>query len=125
VGYDSNKSSTPTNATDLTENYGKIGNTGGHLSVILASKEQGSLKIRYRCDRADDSSEHGGLTGIEINDVKTYTQRQNPNNENNENDWLGWNTWQNDVATIPARAADYGHENRPPYYVLAFIMRVK
>jgi microcystin-dependent protein len=112
VGYNSSDS-----------DYSSIGRTGGLKQVALSSSEQGAIKVRYRCDRADDSSEHGGLTGIEINGVNTYTQHVSPINENT--DWLGFNTWQSTVATIPALAASSAHENRPPYYVLAFIMRVK
>ncbi len=122
VGYDPGKSSGPYTATDLTENYGNIGNKGGKTGVQLAGKEQGQISFRFRRGRADtDANDGDGIEAMTVNGVDLWCHRANLEYGGS------WNTTDNWTSTknIDALAAGQAHENRPPYYVLAYIIRIK
>ncbi len=99
VGYFPGKSNTPV-VTDTTENYGAVGNTGGQLAVTLSVNQIPSHTHTVRTG-GDSSTDHN---------TNDYLHGQNPDNR---------------VGTYVTSATGGGqsHENRPPYYVLAFIMK--
>ena len=105
VGFDANKSNVPANATDLTENYGRVKNTGGRASVTLTDAQM---------PRHDHYLKGNMLTGS--------LHRL----DNDDNDRVGWGY--GNAGVVQTSYTDYAgndnaHENRPPYYVLAFIIK--
>jgi microcystin-dependent protein len=98
VGLDGSKASTPENNTTTTENYGKVGNRGGlrdvALSVAQMPKHSHSIKQYYSL----------GTEGV--NWILDVVEKR--------------------TATGYTGEAGGGqvHENRPPYYVLAFIIKI-
>jgi microcystin-dependent protein len=109
TGYDPTSSQTPTNVTTGKQtNYGKVGNTGGEAVHTLTTSEMPS---------------HTHLFSRE-------TRNEAANSGNNSGGTRGWGTyaWSNDVPNsfgTSSTGGDSSHENRPPYYVLAFIMRMQ
>lgn len=103
VGYDATSNNIPTNSTDLTENYAAIKNTGGKKSVQLKSSESGMPAHEHRV-------QHDGTPGS----YQSFKVTQ------------GQSNYYGGITTIEgyARDAVAAHENRPPYYVLAFIIKV-
>ena len=100
VGYDPTKPATPTEVTNTTENYGAIGNKGGKLSVKLTAAESGLPAHEHAIN---GSSRYSGYAGIQ------YGADQDA---------------QGTEVIGGAKAAEQAHENRPPYYVLAFLIKV-
>jgi microcystin-dependent protein len=101
VGFDVTKSNLPENNTTTTENYGKVGNRGGLRDVALTVAQIPSHNHTVRT----------GGDGYADNNTNDYLHGQNPDNRQ---------------ATYTTSSAGGGqaHENRPPYYVLAFIIKV-
>jgi microcystin-dependent protein len=98
VGFDATKSNVPENNTTTTENYGKVGNKGGLREVSLTVAQMPA----------------------HAHNIRQYY------NEGTEGD-----NWILDVVykrTATGQTGSTGgnqaHENRPPYYVLAFIIKI-
>jgi len=96
VGYDERTLNIPVNVTDTTINYGAIKNTGGKPSVTLAISEI--------------PSHHHTLF------LQNSGQRFTGSGSASELDSGAGNTGNT--------GGGLAHENRPPYYVLAFIIKV-
>ena len=110
VGYDASKVNTPTNSTDLTENYGKVKNTGGRNSVALTTAQMPShdhvLNIGCGTTRHKDSG------------TKYVPARNFAHSLTDLSDAEKW------TGVTAYSGTSQAHENRPAYYVLAFIMKV-
>jgi microcystin-dependent protein len=110
VGYDGDKVNTPVNSTNSTENYGKVGNTGGRNSVTLGTTEIPShdhvLNIGCGLTRHSDS-------GTKYVPARNFAHTQAELNDAEK--WTGVTAYS---------GGGQAHENRPAYYVLAFIMKV-
>jgi microcystin-dependent protein len=126
VGHQPGGATTPTNATAMEVNYGAIGNKGGSNSVTLTAAQipahthtmntAGSHQHswNYTMERDDDN------TGSSYNEFTKKPAADDPGRY---------------VQYPMAAAGDHthtinnntggggAHENRPPYYVLAFIMK--
>ncbi|MDR2806269.1 MAG: hypothetical protein LBB85_11675 [Dysgonamonadaceae bacterium] len=101
VGLDPTKASTPSNSSDLTENYGAAGNTGGQKAVALTTSQMPAHSHSLRYSK-------GKIDGTGDQDSGRYPDKGDLNfSANTENTGGG-----------------QPHENRPPYYVLAFIIKV-
>jgi microcystin-dependent protein len=102
VGYDAASNNLPVNVTDgKQENYAAIRNTGGKTTVQLTADESGV---------PEHSHPYNEYQHISSAQNRVVTGAYGAINSNN----TGNNT--------PQDAAQ-AHENRPPYYVLAFIMK--
>ncbi|WP_299135495.1 hypothetical protein [uncultured Tenacibaculum sp.] len=103
VGYDSRKSTSPVNTSSKnTENYGKIHNTGGLGTVKLEISEMPRHKHEWKYGTEKDDDNSGG----------------------SHNEFTLIPKGNNYVSPIEDAGGDSPHENRPPYYVLAFIIYV-
>lgn len=110
VGYDSASNSVPANATDTTENYGKIGNKGGRTSVSLLTSE---LPEHYHLNGVADDVQGGFVYGGVTTDMPG-SATLSINNEGTSR------IYQGKTSSVGGAQA---HENRPPYYVLAYIIK--
>jgi microcystin-dependent protein len=105
VGFDPAALSTPadtnaiglTDALRLTENYGVIGNKGGAPNVKLTVPQMPAHTHSYR-----RAKEQGSASG------NSFSHPDGPL----------------DSVDTGSTGGDQPHENRPPYYVLAFIIKV-
>ena len=107
VGYDERTSNTPNNVVDGKElNYAAVGNIGGKPSVLLKSAESGVPNHNHPLKIVGNSAgmKYVGFgsasNNIDVNAQTIYT------NDNTVQD------------------ASQSHENRPPYFVLAYIIKV-
>jgi microcystin-dependent protein len=117
VGYDAASANIPANSTDTTENYGKVGNTGGKGSVTLKKAEQGSFDVKAVSDRSEGSSRNNTAFAFQFKASSDANFTALGNNPSGGNVPLG-------PITVNIGDASTAHENRPPYYVLAYIMKV-
>jgi len=104
VGLDESitTSTVPTNVADLTENYGIVGSRGGKPNVLLEAANIPKLTIKGR----------GGADDKNFSNQDSLSGSDKPANE-------GWDFDYNIGNENPNRI-----ENRPPYYVLAYIIKV-
>lgn len=146
VGLDEDASSTPTNTTAQTLNYGAVGNTGGKNNHVLQEEEM---------------PEHSPSIASAPNHTHSFTTDTEPDHGHGTNNFLSptAGTGRYSVSTTPNKGTpthyhiqipsggshnhsgttsssgshghavdpignDQPHENRPPYYVLAFIMKL-
>lgn len=118
VGLDPSKASVPVNAADMTENYGTPGNTGGQKAVALTKAQMPAHNhvTDTRFDkfgaRAADTPDGKGTAGSLDAGAITTEYRVGE---------MG-GLWE--AATVKTEGGGELHENRPPYYVLAFIIKV-
>ena len=140
VGYDAASSATPTNMTYTADNYGAIGNTGGNQSVTLGStnipSHRHSLSLYTQID------------GSHTHNVSWSRGEPQEDTGSNEPDRSGGGSAAKDgiptSLSILSTGSTHrhfisgnsgysgggtggvtaGHENRPPYYVLAYIMKL-
>jgi microcystin-dependent protein len=98
VGFDAAKSNTPENNTTTTENYGKMGNKGGLREVALSIAQMPSHAHTFK--RYADAGTEG-------------------------DNWILDTVYKRTATDVTSYAGSgQAHENRPPYYVLAFIIKV-
>ena len=96
VGYNANDS-----------DYNAVGKTGGEKSVTLTTAQMPSHRHTVNGRYAGYTARHNDEA-----EVITYADKN----------WGNWGVKIND--SEPA-GGDKPHENRPPYYAMCFIMRVK
>ena len=140
VGYDASSSSTPTNSIYGTENYRLIGNTGGRTTVTLIRENIPSHRHTVQLYTNTD--------GAHTHDVSWSRGDPQEDTGSNEPDRSGGGSAAKDgypsvlqILTTGSSHRHYingntgyygggtggftqGHENRPPYYVLAYIMKL-
>jgi len=99
-------STVATNVTNLTENYGIIGSTGGKPNVTLKAAQSGSPEHDHPI--VSDL----GSSNTPVVQVSTKYYQSNNNDST--------------LKTLKSSAVDAAesHENRPPYFVLAYIIKV-
>ncbi len=135
VGYDSNAVATPTNATAKEINNGAIGNTGGENVHLLTSAESGLPSHDHSINHGHNISDPGHNHGIRSPDAGSGCYRlagddddcaSGPNNSLVEQAFTGITVdgHTGNSGSNTAANASQSHENRPPYFVLAFIMKL-
>ena len=123
VGFDPNVPASPATApTDgTTANYGKIGNNGGETGHLLDTLETALVRHKHTsvphshgiasmfCNNGTNSSPYA-LTGGEQKACENFEHM----------------TYSADVLIneVAGQNANKPHENRPPYYVLAYIIKL-
>ncbi len=123
VGYDASSSSTPTVAMSQEINYGDIGNTGGENTHVLTNDEMPK--------HTHSTNYKGAHTHEFVDDHANQNEKIELDNEEDRGlDNLVSQTSYTDYDgihshTISNDGSGVAHENRPSYYVLAFIIRVK
>ena len=121
VGYDERTLNNPPNVTDTTINYAGIGNTGGKPTVTLAKDQipmHSHLMVDPESINGSSPSELSGnnyLLQANLGDVQ--------GDDNNAYALKGTNNLPT-VGNTSSVGSGSAHENRPPYYVLAFIIKV-
>jgi microcystin-dependent protein len=121
IGYDSSKAALPASAIDVTENYGKGGNTGGANSVSLIAAQNGAHDHKM-------FSITSGINNTELADWPNARAavRVTGNINGDDNNCYVLKA----VDTIPTAGvtstsgSGQAHENRPPYYVVYWITKV-
>ena len=105
VGADPRTASIPTNTSTNLKNYGVAGNTGGKDSVQLVTAEMPSSTVSLPGQRGGDNNDNNNTTRFAGGDKSTSE------------------TGFNFTINVDLPGEDQPHENRPPYYVVAFIIR--
>lgn len=101
VGYD---------PTDV--DYNTISNSGGEKKYKLQPGEQGNIQWRVRSDDGDDSvSNYKSIAALEINGTQQLVSG------------FGIDQW-SPLQTSQLNNTAVAHENRPPYYTLAYIIKL-
>jgi len=107
IGYNENTLNIPANVVDGKElNYAVVGNTGGKPDVTLTASQSGSPKHTHPVT--------SDLGGTSANIVQVGTRSNQSNNSS-----TAFRTLESDAIN-----ASDAHENRPPYIVLAYIIKV-
>ena len=102
----------------VTKNYGAIGNTGGETGHLLSSNESGSPPHTHSVN----PHSHPIATGQNVYEPGGLVPRGDSSYAHNSpqtTDAVGLTTNANTAAN-----ASLTHENRPPYYVLAYIIKL-
>jgi microcystin-dependent protein len=105
VGFDVEKSNTPANNTTTGENYGKVGNKGGLREVALSVAQMPS---------------HNHTT-------EQFSRKGYPDGSGDRTNnyyFIDGSRGKDSSLIINSTGGGQAHENRPPYYVLAFIIKV-
>ncbi|TRX62793.1 tail fiber protein [Fulvivirga sp. M361] len=135
------------NAGDLSEGGTNPGNTGGRDSVVLAVEEMPShnhytntldagAHFHYvaidgtgtnNIGEALTLAHHTNEGGLEEYQLKDFPGEANVGRSSTQSDHSHRVKWDGGINTLDGaeKGETQAHENRPPYYVLAFIMRVK
>ncbi len=131
VGYNRQSSSTPDIATNKQINYGKIGNTGGENDVLLTANQSGlpahNHSINHNHNINDPGHKHQintGRNGGNGNITKMDTHNAAFKETEVSTTGITINPYNGNSGYSVARNAAESHENRPPYYVLAFIIKL-
>jgi len=122
VGYDNTGSSTPPIAPNdgSTTNYGQVGNKGGETGHLLTSGESGLPAHSH----TSPPHSHGYADNTSTNDANRGTLSGGAADANEYD--LSRTTNGTAVTIDPVVAANAAqvHENRPPYFVLAYIIKL-
>ncbi|MEM0941950.1 MAG: hypothetical protein AAGI25_19490 [Bacteroidota bacterium] len=154
VAYDAASSSTPVNQTGLDTNYGQVNNTGGKDSVMLETAQlpphshglTNDGKHRHTGLTLDNGSHYHGVKEGSGGNSTNSILGQNGNSPNfagmdgaaegyikdsrlvqsDGDHHHSFTTDENGDNTLVVENTGLGdfHENRPAYYVLAFIMKL-
>jgi|GEM_PF-1050614 len=117
IGYYPGKANTPTDNPGVTvENYGQIGNKGGQMGVTLTKNQM------PKHNHLNYVGEQVPLGGFGLMRRPAGSESVTPTTA----DSGAWQT-EPDIKhapyNIPYEGENQSHENRPPYYVLAFIIK--
>ena len=123
VGFDKNASTTPATAlpNGTTINYGKVGNLGGETGHLLDSLESGlprhtptsqphQHQIASQFSKTETQAWPYCLGGGDCSAGKNFDQPTSFVTVT--------------INSVPPQNASKPHENRPPYYVLAYIIKL-
>lgn len=147
VGYDSRNSAQESH--DINEDYDQVGKTGGSQDVTLTAAQSGlpahkhsatsSIKMnsqgKYGGDHrhnwfGDDQLENymagwGGSTATRLGEYDAGSELEG-NSKKYDTSLSGdhTHTIETTISDVEAANATEAHENRPPYYVLAYIIRI-
>lgn len=134
VGYNPASASTPINAAAKEINYGAIGNKGGADLVKLTSAESGLPAHNHSINHGHSINDPGHIHRInnfgnedvgDANKQASYNRNAGQfKNTENAKTGITVNSHSGNSGTKTAQNASVSHENRPPYYVLAFIMKL-
>lgn len=117
VGADPRTASIPTNSDTNLKNYGTAGNTGGKDNVQLAITEL--PKHSFKTVIAGNNNEPPLRNNSDASIVDIRDDRSDGNNDYALDGKVGTPT----LGKTNTVGDDQPHENRPPYYVVAFIIR--
>lgn len=136
VGYDPNENDydDPGNLSTRNPNGTLVGNKGGEASVVLTANQSGLSAHNHNMTHSHGVTDPGHFH--EINELG----REQVDDSNQQNSWnrnntayhpteesltgITINSYSGATANNTASNAILAHENRPPYYVLAFIIKL-
>ena len=133
ISYDNRSSTTPRVAGNNDINYGAIGNVGGSTSVSLSPAEMPAHSHTGITDPSGDHTHSASFSAQYIGARGKTVGRNSGGGEDGaddeertlsatvETDGSGDHTH---TFTTSSTGSGNAHENRPPYYVLAFIMKL-
>lgn len=133
VGFDSNSPSNPTNAPNdgKTTNYGAVANTGGETGHILTKAElpKHQHAIGNNIDNGTFSSNGEHQHSCALRKLKAGGKElvwsQGWEDGTQYTDWAGLHSHEGKTGDgTTDELANAVHENRPPYYVLAYIIKL-
>lgn len=144
VGYNNASVTTPANATNKQINYGNVGNTGGENTHALSTAELAThnhtMANGGNHSHTASSSSAGAHTHTHPFPSGTTGNTSSSNSDAWQSNANGTRTTQsggshnhpitvnttnsNHSHTINTNGSGTAHENRPAYYVLAFIMKL-
>lgn len=128
VGYNASGGTSPTVATNKEVNTGVVGNTGG---TDLQTLETENLPIHNHGGSTNDGGNHrhsftDRYWSIARNNDWSIDEKSQGREDVRDNDSRDTEMQGTDHShTISDTGEDESHENRPRYYVLAFIIRVE
>ena len=117
VGADPRTASMPTNSDTNLKNYGTAGNTGGKDNVQLAITELPEHSFKTVIAGSNNEPTLRSDPNASIVDIRD--DRSDGNNDYSLDGKVGTPT----LGKTNTIGGDQPHENRPPYYVVAFIIR--
>lgn len=149
VGYDSRN--TAQEAHDINEDYDQVGKTGGSQDVTLTAAQSGLPTHKHTASssiKANSQGKYGGehrhkwfgddqietfvqaIGGSKIQDMSGYDAGSDLSSENRSRvygtsqDGDHTHTIETTINNVDSANAAEAHENRPPYYVIAYIIRI-
>jgi microcystin-dependent protein len=144
VGYDKNQESGPVNATNKETNYGTIRNTGGEDAHTLSPSETAIRTHTHNvsgttsdmnhqhvlwgtCKYTDATAKNvfGGAGSIIATDDGNASMEHAGTSGWISTDDMLIGSVSGTAENIPEYHAQYSHENRPAYFVVAFIIRLR
>jgi len=122
VGYDSGAATGPAVAANdgTTQNYGTVGNTGGETGHLLTSGESGLPAHTH----TTNPHNHGYYDNMTTADADRGALSGGAADANEYEQYRGTDNATVTVNAVAAQNASVVHENRPPYFVLAFIIKL-
>ena len=106
------------------DDYGTIGNTGGAEKVLLTANQSGLPAHSHGITIKESGAHtHGIATGTATTSTAVGAQKANNEYGGFNTASAGTHTHSATINPVAAQQARSPHENRPPYYVLAYIIK--
>ena len=107
------------------EDYNTIGNIGGEKTHKLTPKETALVSHNHTATCTIEGKHSHSISSEDGNDGGSGPHELGGNNQGITTGEAGEHTHTIDIAESGEKEAPVAHENRPPYFVLCYIMRLK